>query len=818
VSRSSMSLAVLVLALAGSAGWAQEKGPRETPAVVADPLPKGALLRLGSGGMWHPGQAVALAVSHDGKTVASLASDRALRLWDVSSGKKRGVLADAVPLMTPGGRPTTRYSAFLCFSPDGKTLAVGNGGQDLHVWDLGTKKILQKISLKGNQIRAADFSPDGKTLALACNDNVARLYDTTSWKATRTFKGHELAVTDVAFSPDGKSLLTGSMDHTLRLWDMETGKEKRMMEGHRNVVQDVAFSPDGKQAASVGADLTARVWDLTSGKQRQLIPDVSSDVVFLPDGKTLAMTTTLREVRLHDIATGRVTGLVPRASRIYQQITFSPDGSSVLWSAGGQLHLVALPSGEERSPVGRHQGSVTVLAYSPDGRVIASGGYGHTIVLWDARTGKERHTLYGHTGQVSTLAFSPDGRFLVSASLDGRDRSMSLWDVATGKEVRQFRGAPYGARDLFFTLDGKWLVSGHGALPARVWNVATGKVSRELAGRHRIMGLSGDGKQVVAIGYDRMLRHWDVGTWKETTTPATQLPTVYFALLAPGARQFLNLDYRTGQLTLWDVERGVMLRPIGEPLGTVRNFRYRTQGFADFTPDGRMVAAASPKGALMVWEVATGSERCRFAGHPGGVSALAFAPDGKRVASGHPDGTVLVWDMLRKGGGKLTADELPGLWKALQAKDGAAAYGAMCRLGADPGRGVAFLAKKLDPVPGVDPKRLAGLVKDLNSGDFATRRAAEEGLKKLGNLAQPALRKALAGKPSLEIKQRVERLLSQIQAEALTPEKLRAVRAIEVLERVGSPAARKELASLAGGAGGARITREAARSLARLKR
>jgi hypothetical protein len=226
------------------------------------------------------------------------------------------------------------------------------------------------------------------------------------------------------------------------------------------------------------------------------------------------------------------------------------------------------------------------------------------------------------------------------------------------------------------------------------------------------------------------------------------------------------------------------------------------------------------------WEIATGRERRRLAGHQGRVSSLTFAADGKTLVSGGEDTTALVWDLTGrldgKGlpGGKLSARELDACWTDLAAADAALGYRAVQTLAAAPARAVPYLGKLLSPAPAVDKRRLERLIADLSSDQFAAREKATKELEAAGKQAEPLLQQVLERKPPLEMRRRVERLLQKLAREEWdpSPDRLRGLRALEALERIGTPEARQLLQHLARGVPEARLTREAKASLERLSR
>jgi hypothetical protein len=208
--------------------------------------------------------------------------------------------------------------------------------------------------------------------------------------------------------------------------------------------------------------------------------------------------------------------------------------------------------------------------------------------------------------------------------------------------------------------------------------------------------------------------------------------------------------------------------------------------------------------------------------HPTSTNPSAIAPGGQFFASANPNHTILVWDLARQGlkqpaGRKdLTRAELDRLWADLSGEDAKKAFQAAAELTAVPAQSVPLLCERLKPIAGPPAQDITGHIKDLNSKQFEVRDRATQALEKLGDLAEPLLRQALDGQPSLEARRRVELVLEKLGSAKPSPERLTAARAVAVLERVATPEVRKHLATLAAGAPGARLTREARSSLERL--
>jgi hypothetical protein len=223
---------------------------------------------------------------------------------------------------------------------------------------------------------------------------------------------------------------------------------------------------------------------------------------------------------------------------------------------------------------------------------------------------------------------------------------------------------------------------------------------------------------------------------------------------------------------------------------------------------------------VRVVEVASGRTRLLLSGHRASPTKLVFAPDGKTLASGGDDNVIYLWDVTgarAKGGPARDALKNQGAcWEALAGADAIRAGDALGILIASPESAVPFLKERLRRVEPLDKKRLAELIADLDADSFENREAASHELAQLGERACGALRQALQDRPSAEAKNRIKELLDKVEMRPAQPEVLQSLRAIEVLEHIGTPEARRLLETLASGADDARITLDAKASLKRL--
>ncbi len=830
--KAALGLLVAVLAVAGG-GMVGAAGPRRAaPGAPADPLPPGAVARLGTV-RFRPGSTVAsIAFAPDGRAVASGNGDGTISLWEADTGRELRVLR--------GHRDAVLSVAF---APDGRLLASRGGGvayndNSIVLWDLATGREVRRFgasqgkvppSFTGSPAWAFEvaFAPDGKLLAsgagnVLATDDTIRLWDVATGQEVRRCRGHGDRIRCFAFAPDGTLLASGAQDRTVRLWGPATGKELRRLEGHRELVRALAFSPAGTVVASAGDDKTVRLWEAATGKElRKLAVQGEPLSVAFVDAGTLAWGDTQGEIHLVDAATGKERRRLGRQPSRVGTILRSPDGKKLATAADGgdfTVHLWDVASGR-RPKLAGHEAPLYCLAFAPDGRTLATGGVDGTIRLWDATTGEELRRHRELPGLGSALAFAPDGKSLAAVSDGGM--VFSLHEAASFRERWRVRNPGSGwFTSCVFLPDGRTVVTGGTRFNREwdgtlcLWDVATGKELRQLKGHVnnvRSVACSPDGRLLASGGEDRTARVWDAATGKELHRLEGHDGFVMAVAFSPDGRILASGAFRA--VRVWDVVTGKELRRIEDEHGIT--------GLA-FSPDGSTLAAGASGNVVRLWDVATWQEIRRWEGHRNFVQAVAFAPDGRTVASAGFDGLAMVWDvtgLLRDGrlpALRPTRPELEELWARLPTDNARRGHETVWTLVAA-GRGaVDFLRQRLPPVPAADPRRLARLLADLDSASFRAREDATAALARLGEAVAPALREVLQGTPSPEVRRRLERVLGGLEAGGRLPAPRRQRRVVQALELAGTPAAGELLRAYAAGAPGARLTEDARAALRRL--
>jgi hypothetical protein len=569
-----------------------------------------------------------------------------------------------------------------------------------------------------------------------------------------------------AFLPDGKTvagLSNNYPDQNLHFWDITTGKETRQIDNDQPF-NSMAISPDGTLVA-LGSNQRVEVWDLASGDDVKAFPGPQNiffqALAFSADGRVLAAASS-DAIRVWEMASGQ--------ERLTIRLRATPPANNFMFRGG-------MPSG------------FASLAFSADGAVLAAaggtGGISPTgmqmasdtaIRLWNLRSGQELPPLVGHQGQVSCLVFTPDGKRLLS--LDSTGTKLE-WDA------RRISG-PGPAK----------LRAPNESEMADLWDSLADADAFQTYRAIRL--LSADPKRALAFLQTR-LQPVPAGNTDQITQLIGDLQSQSGSVRRK-AMAGLRKQGEAALGALSEAAKNPQAFNFNQNLGMMLNKLEMIYNTPERQRASKAVKVLEQIGTREAEEL---------------LQKLAKGAAGTRLTTAAKDALGRL--KARPAADKAAIPEPKVLWDDLTG-EGQKAFQAIIRLASQPDKTVPWLREQVKPIQAPDPKKIEELVAALDHSDFHTRQKAMTELDKLGEAAEPALKKALASPTPLEAKKRVQQLLSRLDQRNLSPAQLRQSRALEVLEQIGSPEARQLLQELAQGAAAARITRDARASLARLEK
>jgi eukaryotic-like serine/threonine-protein kinase len=639
----------------------------------------------------HRASVEKLAVSPDGRTLASADGLGEIRLWDLATGECRVFTPRA-----PGG-------VFdLTFSPDGKTLAVSAliGPGDVVLWDVATGVRKGRLSGPSAHCFRVWFSADGARLFAFQYVTVNHPHRLLVWDVKsgdvpaavdHTPSDSRLqAVVDLlegkpiapeanlddseaafrqpaalghAFTSDGRYAVFGQCDGTFEVVTVDRNFRVAIGRMQGRKVRELTFFSDRDARLNRQVDHITETLDPIKAAlgivvRRTSVVEPNHSANFGPGGRLAFLSEGSRIGPFLFEADGRreLAAYQFGASAQITTMTHLPDGATLAFGAVDykiRLWRWIRPPDPQPPLVGHAPKEAWAVAYSPDGRLLATSGDDHQIRLWDPDSGEQRGELSGHPNLVSTIAWSPDGDTLASG---GFDKKVRLWDVRAGRSRAVLSGHTGYVRVLAFSPDGRLLASLSDDRSIRLWNPREGRSVGVLSGPSGLtstLAVSPNGSTLAAATLDGSIVFWDVATlqprlfaagpspydpasWKNRDFPVS-LYVRGLAFSPDGAT--LAATYNGESAKLWDVASG-------EPRTTILGHNGDIESIA-FAPDGRSLATGGVDHTVRVWDVVEGSELLRLSGHQARVRGVAFSPDGRTLASVDHAGAIRLWHASR---------------------------------------------------------------------------------------------------------------------------------------------------------------------------
>jgi WD40 repeat protein len=774
-------------------------------ALPGDVLPSGAVIRLGTARLRHPGPVESISFSPDSRLVAttSATTASAIFVWNTETGA-------CVAAFQGSSGP----SPLVAFAPREKVL-IGFLNGEILAWDWPhfRRRWAVPVGDKSDPVSGLCVSADGANVFAVHRNGTFRQLDVHSGKI----------ISEVPRTGVGPLHLG-----VLARWDIRNAEQLKSL-------TEEIWSPKpcslrvGRSGLWCGVGFHAGT--VLSGKRGERPEDAS-------------------EIKISDQA---ITA-----------VAVSEDGRALAaGNATGDLLFVDVRTKKAHS-LCRSPSNVSSLAFSGDERLLAVGREDGTVTLWDASTGKQRLPVCKDARlSLTDLRYMERGTLLVASNVD---HSIRCWDVAA-QRIRWQKAAPAEtayecAKQLFILSDHRSLLSLSALGRVHVWDGVSGKLIRRLnvpatelrtaacsptapvlavAYEKQIclwdtvrdaelrtldvessawaMAFSPDGTTLAAGGLDafRRIRVWDVRSGRELGSLTGHIEAVRLFSFSPERDFLASAGDADGTVLVWKVNEGRLIHRLP--------FAGRGVSAIAFSKDGRLLAVCGSESTVAsddninVFELDSGTELCRFRAGKWGISAARFSPIGNTIATAGGDSTMLIWDVERACREPLantsppSREDLDRLWGELASRDGRRAYRALYRLAASPDRSVAFLEARLRSLA-LAEQYIDDCLLKLDSASFQERRKAMKEMENTGDLAENALRVRLSGKHSLEFRQRAEQLLDTVQQGPST--RLQSLRSLQVLERISRPDAVQAVKELSLGPSNSFVAKEAREVLQRV--
>jgi WD40 repeat protein/serine/threonine protein kinase len=535
----------------------------------------------------------------------------------------------------------TRAVRKIAFSPDGRLLVSCGEDSKVMVWDFERREILAALSAHTDRVASAAFSPDGKWFATCGYDKTVILWDTATFEKAAILRGHEGPVYSVAFSPDARLLASASEapDRRTILWSVGSWEKLREIPSGTGEVGVLLFSPDSRRLSTPCSD---SLWDVETGRPQAGPGDLSCPGAraLSPDGTRQVDADSESSIAFWD-STGIWRTRRRRALGIYRAhqdnaraVAFSPDGrliatasdDVVLWDVATQTKVARF----------EHSSVAWSVAFSPDGRWLVTSHGDGSILVWDPMERLLVANLNQHSGPVRVVGFSPDGKRILSGSEDG---SIIVWDTERLSKDLVFTVSTTRVCGASFSPDGQWLAScdqrGMGTICDLTHRDPRSVFQEKGWGGSRCLAVSPDGKWIAASRgvYDSSngQRVFDFHTDQAE-------PNLYGVAFSQNGRRLVCASPDKDLAFLLDTRSWQV----------IDRLQTRAPVSVAFSPDGNRFVTGCDDGTVRLYETDPLREAGVIGRHSSRLKSVVFSPDGKRVASAGDDDLIALWDVGRR--------------------------------------------------------------------------------------------------------------------------------------------------------------------------
>ncbi|MCB0065046.1 MAG: AAA family ATPase [Caldilineaceae bacterium] len=669
-----------------------------------------------------------IAFHPNGQLLVSGSADRQVRIWDIGDFYlvRPAMPSAGVPIRTLQGHTNAIFS--VTYSPDGHLLASGSADGTIRLWRAGDGTLVNVLTGHSAAVFAVAFDPscvEGSRLVSGSRDGSAHLWDTTTGQVLRTFTGHTDEILSLAIQPNGQQLVTAAWDQTVRVWSLATGAVITTFADAQGALLTVAWHTDNDTIAAAGNDHVIYLWSLSSGTLKSTLQGhfgAVGTLAFANDGCTLASGSFDQTIRLWDSTRGHALRIYHGQRNAIRPLSLSADGRWLVngnvnqrvcaWNVGREAFLLASASGDPHHIFQEHAGDILCVCFHPKENRFASAGQDGTIRLWSIEPEPTLvHEYHQHNSVVLSLAFSPNGRWLASGDTN---RAICLRDLQADRCIYLTESAAKLVETLVFTPDSNYLLSGcddgkinifplasyysysfasneqlapmqsplfqHLSSAVRADSSAradlrdgTAPLSSALAIQTatngvNVLAVSPAGGYLAVGGAEPHIELWRIPEPTQPVTPRHDVPDRVLSSLEAlrYASESRGSTMNGHQISAGNGTFGALASTTPHLFQLVQTLPVVTSTFAlAFAPNGKLLIGAGGDHTIYVWDLAKNQQIAALTGHTGTVFTLQFSPNGERFYSSSADETIRVWERSGEEWICVAVLHPPGLYRGL---------------------------------------------------------------------------------------------------------------------------------------------------------